>query len=573
MSTSQSGRRSAAVLLSILAAALLLRCYGLDHGLPDVVGVDEGFEIHRALRLGAGEFDFDRNGKGGFFYLLFLEYGAYFAGLLALGKVGGPTDFARAFATDLTPFWLIARATHALVGVLTVYWAFRLGRLCYGPRVGLVGAAATAVSLLSVSRSHFVGVDVPMTLLVLMVLERAVRWADPERPSRPVLLGLLFGGAVMTKIVAVVMVVPIALANAWRHRDGSWRKRLLARPVLLAYVVAAVFFMLGNPGFVVNLAEFVGEAVAIVFGVGDDFQSPVAEAESRAPNLWLYYGRIVARDMGFPLFALAAAGAVLAALKRRRSDTILLATILTFYLLLAGSRTSHLFYPRYVLPLLPLLAILGGRLLRDGLELLGWTRARTATALGILTVLLVGPSAVNSWKWAAERALEDTRVASRTWFESHAQPDAAVFMVGNPVIYTAPNLSLPLRNRDANVDRLIAELRETEPSKAEMLRWRKEAASAPAFDLRTVRHFEPNGSLDDYLAAGIRYFVLDALHFGESRLARDRKHDDAVLASRADLARACRTDPRVTLVYRAADDLPGLTGPTIEVYEARESTG
>ena len=58
-----------ALLALILGLALSLRLLGIGQGLPHVVGPDEGFEIHRALKLGMGEIDLDRSAKGGFFYL------------------------------------------------------------------------------------------------------------------------------------------------------------------------------------------------------------------------------------------------------------------------------------------------------------------------------------------------------------------------------------------------------------------------------------------------------------------------------------------------------------------------
>ena len=114
------GRAKTLLLLSILAVGLLLRLAGIGQGLPYVVGPDEGFEIHRALKLGLGEIDLDRVSKGGFFYLLFVEYGFYYVWLRLTGEVTSPQEFSLRFAEDLSPFWMIARVTHVLVGVLVI---------------------------------------------------------------------------------------------------------------------------------------------------------------------------------------------------------------------------------------------------------------------------------------------------------------------------------------------------------------------------------------------------------------------------------------------------------------------
>lgn len=565
-----TGRATTAVLVSILLLAALLRFLGLGSGLPHVVGVDEGFEVHRALRLGAGEFDLERDGKGGFFYLLFLEYGVYFVGLLLSGGIGSATEFARSFVADLTPFFMIGRVTHTLVGILTVYWTFRLGRRMYGERAGLFGAAVVALSTIHVARSHYVGVDIPMVLLLLLVLELCQLWTDPRERERPILLGVAFGFTVMHKIVGIVAVVPIVLANWIRHRQGSLVDQVAGRKVLVAYAVAAVVFMVGNPGFVLNLGAFFSEALTSLFGVGVDAASPVS-SQVATPNLWLYYARVLTADLGFALFVFALAGVALAVLRRRTPDLLLAGTAAVFYLIIAGAQTSHLFYPRYAIPLIPPLGLLAGRLLDRVVHRLPVPRGWSGWVMACAAALLLAPAALQSGLWAWRQSGDDSRVVARAWFEGNAVPGSAVFMVGNPLVDTAPNLSLPLRNTDANLDHLIGKLGGEEPSKARVLEWRKELASGVKFDLRTVRHFEANGSLQSYLDEGVRYFVLDEQHFGPERLTRDRKHDQEVLDSRARLAEACRNDRRLERALVIDPTARQMTGPAIEVFRVGPS--
>ncbi|MEZ4484837.1 MAG: hypothetical protein R2864_09635 [Syntrophotaleaceae bacterium] len=74
-----SCQRAAGLLFGIIVAALLLRVYGIDFWLPELLHPDEPFEINRALRLAAGSFDWRQAGKGGLYYLLFMEIGLSFA--------------------------------------------------------------------------------------------------------------------------------------------------------------------------------------------------------------------------------------------------------------------------------------------------------------------------------------------------------------------------------------------------------------------------------------------------------------------------------------------------------------
>ena len=76
-------------LVLVLGLACLLRLWGTWYGLPFSYYDDEYHEVMRALELGMGGFNFERTGKGGFYFLLFLEYGL----LLCMPQASGDRRF------------------------------------------------------------------------------------------------------------------------------------------------------------------------------------------------------------------------------------------------------------------------------------------------------------------------------------------------------------------------------------------------------------------------------------------------------------------------------------------------
>jgi hypothetical protein len=128
------------VLWLLIALAFLMRLWGIWYGLPFSYWTDEYHELMRAMQLGAGSFNFARSSKGGFYLLLFFEYGLYFVILKIAGVVESTRQFAELFARDPTAFYLIGRATAALLGTVTVLAVFWLCRLAFSTAAGLIAA-------------------------------------------------------------------------------------------------------------------------------------------------------------------------------------------------------------------------------------------------------------------------------------------------------------------------------------------------------------------------------------------------------------------------------------------------
>lgn len=550
-----TGSRSTYLWLTlILLGSAALYFTGLGHGLPHLVGTDEGFEIHRALRLGQGEFVFDRVWKGGFFYVLFLLYGLYFAWSFVTGAVASPGEFASMFAQDLTPFWMIARVATVLVALGIVLATFTLGRRLYGSRAGLIGAAFTGVSLRIVMSTHFVNVDLAMTLLVLLTVHQLSRWADPEERPRPVLLGLAAGGALLCKIVAGVLVVPIVVAHLLRHR-GAVRAGLRDRRIWYAALVVLAVNLAGNPGLLVAF----GSAFSRITGtLGGEPSWGNAGGSGTPMNLWSFYAGALTEGLGLPMMIVAAAWLVAAIVRRERSDVLLLATTVPFVLLITAPSGSDLYYERYVIPIVPLLAIAGGDALA---RTAGRLRLPAPVLAGTVMVLLVLP-VLHTLDWLVPYARGDTRIATLEWFEENVPAGEGVYVVGNSTVRTA--LTVPLRNLDENVEATAKELEAEDPSKAEVLRKRIRHAQGVPYDLRSSRHFEPTEPLDVYAKQGVRYFVLLCRHFRDA--VADERHTGEVRDSRAALYRSLLESGRARKVFEIDPEEQRFYGPAIEVF-------
>jgi len=279
------------------------------------------------------------------------------------------------------PSYLAARLTMVVIALGGVAAAWWLGQRAYGPLAGFVAAAATAVETTHVAYSRMAVTDVPLTLGVAVALALMVS-------GRIELAGLAVGVAASAKYPGILLLAPL-LAAAW----GRWRRLAVA----VGLTVAG--FALTSPFVVLHLGQAAGDAWRVQgaaregwLGFENDHAAPIAFVA----RLWDGLG---------PALLIAAAGLVVAFVHRRRADLVLGVFVLVYF---ADLMTLHAHFDRYLLPLVPALGALAGRL-----------RALAPVTLLMLVVPLT---------WAIRDARDltrtDTRVAAHRWVEGNLRRGA-----------------------------------------------------------------------------------------------------------------------------------------------------
>ena len=132
-------RRYGVLLGLIVLGALALRLWGINFGLPYAYHIDERSYVVGALNLGQGEI----NGypqQVGLVNVLLGEYVAYFLVGRLVGLFASAQDFARAYYADPTVFYLLGRLTSAVLGVVSCWAVYLLGKELRNRLVGLMAA-------------------------------------------------------------------------------------------------------------------------------------------------------------------------------------------------------------------------------------------------------------------------------------------------------------------------------------------------------------------------------------------------------------------------------------------------
>lgn len=390
-----SRHRALAGLAGLVGLAASLRAVGLEYGLPfaTLLNPDEQSLVPRAWRMvhGGGP-DPD-----------WFDY---------------PTLSLYLFAPFQTsqdePSVLAARIVVVVLGVVAVAASWWLGRAAYGGAAGLVAGAVVAVDATHVAYSHMAVTDVPLTAFTALSLALAVsgrlEWA-----------GLAAGLATAAKYPGVFLLVPLLVAG-WQR----WRR------LGVALLLGAAGFVAASPYAVLHHSRAWEDARRVQRLAEQGWLG--FEGEGNA--LFAFVDRLW-EGMG-PALAVAATGLALALARRRRTDLILAAfTVVYFAQLLALD--AH--FDRYVLPLVPVLGTLAGRL----------------RPLVPVTLLLLAVPLAWSIRDDVRLTRTDTRIVAERWIRANVPEDSTIAVEpSTPPLPGYPTLALELpgpgRKFDPNRD-------------------------------------------------------------------------------------------------------------------------
>jgi len=151
---------------------------------------------------------------------------------------------------------------HAVIGALSVWLVYVIGKAAFGRRVGLVAAAVLAVFPSSVYVTATYSIEPTFIVLTLASLALVVAhdWSTPLSPFRSIALATSFAAAVVVRPFALPFLAVIVVA-AWRGR--GWKQALRTGGLCLVALTVLV-----APWAIRNEARF-GVFVPFSTNLGD----------------------------------------------------------------------------------------------------------------------------------------------------------------------------------------------------------------------------------------------------------------------------------------------------------------
>lgn len=301
-----------------------------------------------------------------------------------------------------------ARLWSALAGaglVLLVWFATRRVPATR-PHAWLAGAiTATSFGYFTMARSALP--DLPLAFCITLTIIAAFAALDARGDSRAslrwwALAGLATGLGCLMKGPVAVVVPALAVAPAWllerREARVRWGHVALAAAIALAVAL---------PWYVAMVLRH-GMAYVDSFVVGDNLERFTTTRFNDKRPIWFYLPVIAGGLLPWSAYSVAAAGAGLAALAQKRwrpsrNEIRLLSWAITPTLFFAASVGQQ---PRYVLPVLPPLAILTACAIARRIEAAGTGRATLLRAATWVTAIVFVAAAALLYR--LQPLLEDT---------------------------------------------------------------------------------------------------------------------------------------------------------------------
>ncbi|MFH2070841.1 MAG: glycosyltransferase family 39 protein [Elusimicrobiota bacterium] len=387
----------------IIAGAIAVRLWGINWGLPlRYAHIDESVVIFYAFRFFTGDlnphvfFDYPTL----FLYLIFGAMSVYFFAGNLMGFFPSLEQFAgKYFHGDISDIYVLARLVSVAFAVATVYLVYRLGKLVYSEKTGVLAAVFMAFNCLHVLHSHYATVDVAALFMVLLSVFFMVKYFTGDNTKDFLIACFALGLAVATKyypvIFSVILFVVIPLLKKTRLS-----KRMLSIYAAGMVLVIAGFFA-GCPYALLDYKSFLSRFTTI-------FVNVVLPERLSIPGQLYLIGRHVFTGVG-PVLSVAFLVSMLFYFKTS-VDVLLFSFFLLYVVFISGWRSIG---AHYLFPLYPFMFIITAR----GMEYVSRkTHRHVYTAVAAIFLMTALPCIIHTG-YVLTR--EDTRRVAYGWVKEN----------------------------------------------------------------------------------------------------------------------------------------------------------
>ncbi|MHA1940220.1 MAG: glycosyltransferase family 39 protein [Candidatus Hodarchaeales archaeon] len=437
-----------------LIAGAGLRFYGIQWGLPYTFHPDEKyFVVDPALKLFKSLitehfFDLEISSYGPLpFYLLLavrtviLTIVGFKDSFLNLGIL----NYLCEPHTVIT--YTLNRSLSALFGTLLIFLVLRIGTKLYGSAVGLLSACFVTFSVGLIQASHFGTVDIQLIFFLSLTFLFAINIFSKGDVKNYIFAGISLGLTIAIKFTGIILLFPILVShliqcNANCSSDNKialFARALFSLRFLSCLLTAFVIFLILSPhalfsfynyfDYSVNQSSsFLGNLNRIYFGELKDWTLSYV---GTTPYLY-HISNLLFFAMGYPLELVSIIGTLYVMFTFSKEDKVILALIIPLFLIVGAGKVKTI---RFILPLIPFIAITGARFL---VHVYGIVKNPKIKYIWVfLIVIILSYSAFYSFAYVNIYSVSDSRIQAQQWFFENVKPGAKI-VIEDDITYLPP---------------------------------------------------------------------------------------------------------------------------------------
>lgn len=427
------------LILALLILAAVLRFYAIDFGKPYLYHPDEIKLTAQAGRLLDAKF----MDKQAFFsiqvYPPFYTY--MLSGFLILpigfGLLTGQYQSLQAvkiaFENNPFPFYLWSRILVALLGIMTVWVLYHLGKKLYDEKLGLLASLFLAVNFLHVRNSHFGTVDVPAAFFGVFSLYSCAFMLRDSKMRHYILTAIVMGVAVATKFSMVFLALPFLFAHFARAHPRQWLKHSMDKRFLSGIFAGIISLLIACPLFWLDFQETWGgilgthrfEQVGKI-GSGGGFLS--YWTGNQAPGFGVFYPNSIPATFGVLLTILVIVGLIVQLVRHRKADLLILSFVLPTYFMFEDMSIKAM---RHIIPLVPFFMLAGA-------VCLSWLHAKIKNSrkawlfIAIIVAIVGMENVLHSLIYMHRLSQTDPRTKASSWIKNNIPENATIFVESFP---------------------------------------------------------------------------------------------------------------------------------------------
>ncbi len=421
-------------LVVILILALILRLWGINFGLPQAQIGDEWALVYATFYTGVNTLKPLRYQYGALIpYILLLEYGAYYIFGFLSGSFSSPNDLFVKFVNDPSELILLGRVTMAIVGVLTVWLTYFIGKTFYTKRIGFIAAFFLSVVFLAVKESHYLKEGNLAAFFSLGCFYFILKIVQKAKPRDYVAAGITLGLGIGAKFESLLMLPIFLLGHLLANRRIALKK--------LAY------FFIGNiPFILLNFPMLFIDLNAYLALFQHEFSLTTTNYPLHLlgrPIWWWFLNVHLPQGLGIPLFVASILGFIISFIMTKQNKNYLFIPLLPIVFLVTIDFWQQFHFARYALLTLPFY-MLGAAVCIDWMTSYIKNKQQQHLFVCMALFALSWVSLIRVVKFNTLILQPDTRHSSKEWIEENIPSGSTVLVETALKPEYQANLNTPL---------------------------------------------------------------------------------------------------------------------------------